>query len=73
MNLFVLALILATVGLGCWAYQERQKEKEQRGFIVIGGISLALIATILTIISAIVSITVTLYNFFEDNLWWWFH
>ena len=41
MNLFVLALILATIGLGCWAYQEHQKEKNQRGFNIIGGIILA--------------------------------
>jgi len=73
MSLFFIALLFATIGLGAWAYQEHQKIKQQRQFIVIGGITLALIATILTIISAIISIAIGLHSLFDDHLWWWFH
>tara|TARA_B100000941_G_C28413334_1_gene504711 strand:+ start:625 stop:840 length:216 start_codon:yes stop_codon:yes gene_type:complete len=70
--LILLALICTTVS-GIWAYREKQKEKNQRGLIVVGGITLATIATIVTIVSAIVSIIVGLCTLFDDHLWWMLH
>jgi len=70
--MFLLAALITMI-LGFWARKEQKKVNEQRNFVVVGGITLALIATILTIISAIVSITVGLYKLFDDQLWWWFH
>ena len=70
--MILLLFLLFTSILGAWAYQENRKVKQQRQIIITGGITLALIATILTIISAIISIIVCLYQFFEDDLWWYF-
>lgn len=64
-----LSLLVFTMILGFWSYREHQKCKNQRNFIVIGGISLAVIATILTIISALVSIIVGIVKLY-DYFWW---
>ena len=71
--LILLLFICSTIISGIWTYKEKQKEKNQRGFIVVGGLTLATIATIVTIVSAIVSIIVGLCTLFDDHLWWMLH
>jgi hypothetical protein len=68
----ILLLIGVTMLLGLWAYKEHRDNRNQRGFIVIGGITLAGIATILTIVSALISIIYTIFDLTDDHLWWWF-
>lgn len=63
------AFLLLTYFLGNTAYNQK---KDERNLIVTGGITLAVLATILTIISAIITIIIGLFVLFDDYLWWIF-
>lgn len=54
-----------------FGYKAYNQERETN-LIIAGGVTLAVLATILTIISAIITIVIGLLVLFDDHLWWWF-